>query len=112
MASVLALLGVVLLATGQCAAAESVRFYKNTNLSGDSDNYDAGSLPGKGACGNCKNLHLITKNSWKSYEIDGPGSIVVYDSHYCHGKSSGRLTGSGNLPSPFQGHTDSFRLCN
>ena len=35
--SVLALLGVAVLAIGQCAAAGSVKFYENTNQSGDSD---------------------------------------------------------------------------
>lgn len=54
--SVLALLGVAVLAIGQCAAAGSVKFYENTNQSGDSDTFGAGALPAKGACGDCKNL--------------------------------------------------------
>ncbi len=56
MSPVLATLGVVVLASAQCAEANSVRFYENTNLLGDSHSFDTGSLPRKGACGGCENL--------------------------------------------------------
>jgi hypothetical protein len=60
-AVVAALVGLLLLMQAtQQAQAVSVRFYENTNLSGDSDSFDAGALPPKGACGDCKNLVNIS----------------------------------------------------
>lgn len=58
-AGVVAVAAVLSLATSQLSEAVSVRFYKDANLQGDSDSFDAGSLPAKGTCGDCKNLVRI-----------------------------------------------------
>ncbi|CAL8471087.1 g10629 [Coccomyxa elongata] len=113
MVLVVALVSVLLLATSQQATAVSVRFYANTDLSGDSDSFDGGPLPPKGICGDCKNLNFFSSNPWKSYELDSLGSITLFSYRDCSGQSSSVLTAmSGNIPGPLQGKTKSFKICN